>query len=384
MELKRRILIFFCTVMLCCATGCYDNVELTDIFIVTGLGFDKSESEGMTDYTFQIGKVQRQGKNGSDGAGSILILNATKASLLSAVDEFLETNSRKLFLSHNQTMIFGREQAEKGIEPYFDAFLRENEIRPEVWLVIADQKASEILETEIEPEKVSGITIGEVMKNRSAASEKLTMSVIEFISLSMDETSAPLVPICKVEDKDKESKLSFNTMAVLNQYRMIGELDQEEIDGFLWAMGGINKAELELKMKDGVVVLTPYTFKWKTEPTLNDDGSSQVKISISANMLIREIQGFAGKTMKESLPQMEQFAQNHVRELIMACFEKACSLNADIFSFGSAFNRKYPKQWEDMKEHWDKIFSKLKLETDIQIIVRDMGEIAKSGQMKEG
>jgi spore germination protein KC len=72
---------------------------------------------------------------------------------------------------------------------------------------------------------------------------------------------------------------------------------------------------------------------------------------------------------------LEQKKTDAIRGEILAAFEKARELDADIFGFGDAVYQRYPKEWESMKDRWDEIFPDIELEISIQAKLRLMGRI---------
>ncbi|MCW1941529.1 Ger(x)C family spore germination C-terminal domain-containing protein [Bacillus anthracis] len=48
-------------------------------------------------------------------------------------------------------------------------------------------------------------------------------------------------------------------------------------------------------------------------------------------------------------------------------------MNVDAFVFADAFHRKYPKEWNKVKDHWDKFFPKVDVKLDVKTRVRQPG-----------
>ena len=57
----------------------------------------------------------------------------------------------------------------------------------------------------------------------------------------------------------------------------------------------------------------------------------------------------------------------------MAALNKAQELNADVFGFGEALHRKYPKQWKELEKDWDEIFPELEVEIVVETQVSRSG-----------
>lgn len=58
-------------------------------------------------------------------------------------------------------------------------------------------------------------------------------------------------------------------------------------------------------------------------------------------------------------------------------------MNADAFGFADAFHRKYPKEWEKVKDHWDKVLPQVDVKIDIKAHVRRPGLSSTPAGLKE-
>jgi len=48
-------------------------------------------------------------------------------------------------------------------------------------------------------------------------------------------------------------------------------------------------------------------------------------------------------------------------------------MKADIFGFAEEFHRKYPKQWNQVKDQWDGVYPKVEVTIDIKAHIRSPG-----------
>ena len=44
-----------------------------------------------------------------------------------------------------------------------------------------------------------------------------------------------------------------------------------------------------------------------------------------------------------------------------------------IFEFGEAFERKYPKRWNEVKDRWDEIYPTVEVDYDMKVNIRSSG-----------
>lgn len=79
---------------------------------------------------------------------------------------------------------------------------------------------------------------------------------------------------------------------------------------------------------------------------------------------------------------MEKAYARDVKERIeLAMDEVQHKLRVDIFNFAMEFHRKYPKQWEQKKEHWDEMFPDIQVHTEIEAHITSPGNINAPGGM---
>ena len=71
------------------------------------------------------------------------------------------------------------------------------------------------------------------------------------------------------------------------------------------------------------------------------------------------------------------------RERILATFEVAQELQADIYGFGTSVYREYPRQWKEMKGNWDELFQQIELIVEVDLRLVNTGQIVQSLTMEE-
>jgi len=54
---------------------------------------------------------------------------------------------------------------------------------------------------------------------------------------------------------------------------------------------------------------------------------------------------------------------------------KAQAIGSDIFGFGAAIHRKYPKEWAAISDRWDQMFPAIDVEIQVNAQVRHSGEL---------
>ncbi len=367
-------------------SGCWDSRELDTLSIVTGVGIDQTQQPDMVDVTVQVGKVNQSSgskDNGGSEGSAYLTLKSTKSSIFEAVRSLTHENSRRLFFEHNQVIVFGREQAEKGIQPYLDFFMRDHETRMEVWVLVADEDASTVLSTDSELEKIPAIGLVRLIKNQEATSEAFGVTLLDVASKLNTRTDSMLVPVVKILKQGETSKPSITDMAVFKKDKLVGELTKSEARGYAWTADKISSSILELITPDGKASLEVARSKSKTEPVIRPDGKIEFSVEVRMQGKIGELSGFQDMDIGALTHLLEQLAANRIKKEVLEAFTKAQQLNSDIFGLGEAIHRKHPKYWETIEDKWDEIFPTVQLKVEAEVKLRGTGKILKALNTEE-
>ena len=157
---------------------------------------------------------------------------------------------------------------------------------------------------------------------------------------------------------------------------MAGELDNIETRGLLWVLGEVKSGIIEVDCPDsqGKIGLEIIRAGSKTTPEIKGD-SILIKVKVNETGNIGE-QTCAANLMEPSMiAALNEGKAEAIRGEIMAALKKARELNADIFCFGEAVHKKYPKLWKELENRWDEIFPDLEVEIDVETRLQEAGRI---------
>jgi len=384
--MKTRILKTAVFVLMACVfmamTGCWDAHELNRISIVAGLGVDAAETEDEYSVSIQIGKSSQKQNEGDEKSEPFILIEASDKTMIMALEKLRLKNSRKLFFHHNQVLVIGAAQARKGIVPLLDFFLRDREMRLETWIVVAQNTAHELLKVDLVQDRITAIAIADMMERESKNSPHLATNLLDLVSALMDEGSAAAVPLMDKSLESDKAKVSIIGTAIFDEGRMVGKLNMTETNGFVLAKGRAKNLLLEVGMDEGSAVLCFTMIDSKANPKLSNEKAS-VSLDINAELLVIELKGFDGISMNDLHPQIEMAAQDTISGLIEDTFKKTQQYKADIYGFGTAIHRKYPREWKAIKDNWRDLYQDIKLEVKTKAKVTNTGKIADSLNMQE-
>jgi len=384
-RIKLVATVMLLSVLILLLSGCWDNHELDKLFIVTGIALDKANDPEQLDISLQIGKtksnVSDSGKSNSQ-QDSTIQLKTTAYTMMEGLMEFNRDSSRTLLLQHNQVLLLGSALAEQGIKDRIDLFLRDHEARMEVLLMIADGRADEVLSAKLDQEKISGMFLAREMQDLYAVSPYYRIRMLDFASRLRDGTTSPVAPIITVVETDNKQGIKFNGFAVFKDGKIIGRLNNDEVLGYIWAMGNVEQCGVVADCDLGRSVFQIINLDTERDVTLRPDGGVRVTLSVDATLNIDELRGFNGMTSKDLMPYLVDLAQSEIRREITDTFEITQALNADIYGIGTSVYRVYPKEWKELKNRWNELFPDIELDVQVKVHIPATGQIVKSLEME--
>lgn len=377
---RRLLEITVCIILILGMTGCWNSRELDTLSILMGMGLDKPEEPDKVQLTAQIAKpaeIKTSIKESDSDSGlAYLNIKSTSDTVFDALRGFTHEISRKVYLPHNQVIIFGRELAEEGVQKYIDFFVRDPETRINVWVMVAGGTAGEILDVKSDFEKIPARNIAAMIEAQKATSQTRAVRLIDFLASLMTKTTAPVAPLVQVMEQEGKKLIHISGTAVFKRGKMVGQLDETETRGLLWVVGEVKSGIIKVECPEdsGKVSLEIIRASGKFMPVIKD-GKPYFKIDIKeeGNLGAQSCRG------NLALPSKIDFLVKEKTEVIkgevMAAFKKAGELKADIFGFGEAVHQRYPEIWKELEGQWDEVFPELEIEVNVNARLDLTGKI---------
>jgi len=368
-------------------SGCWDSHELNKLAIVAGLGWDIEPKTKEVTLTYQsIIPSQVKSSSGSGGGGeqkggsalqNIQLDHSTASSVYEVLNRYTQHGSRIPFYQHAQVYVFGKEGAKIGIYPFLDTIARNPVSRPNILMVVSEEKASDILAIQDGMENIQAIGMAEEIKLSAQFSKYPAVTVLEFLNRLMSKTTAPIAPIVGIFEETgpegkKRKKIRVTGTAVFKGDKMIGRLNERESSGLLWAINKIKIGFVNIPEASLEIV----TSKSKIVPELT---GNKIKITIDINEESNVIQYNGHQDMSpDILQKLEESQAKEIKSQVMAAVEKSYALDADVFGFGEAVHRKYKKEWKELKPRWDDVYPGIEVSVKVKTHLNEIGDINKA------
>jgi spore germination protein KC len=227
-------------------------------------------------------------------------------------------------------------------------------------------------------EKIPSTNISKLVEGHAAAtSQTRIVRLRDFASRLMSKTTAPVVPMIGVIRENGQKALKIDGTAVFKDGKMVGEMNDNESRGLLWVLGEVKSGIVKVKASEtSTADIEIIRASGKMEPEIKN-GKVTIKVKINEEGNIGEETGDENLSMPPAVESLERKTSEAIRSEVMEAVAKAQQLNADVFGFGDAVHRRYPKQWKDMEKKWDEIFPGIAAEVNVQSKIRLMGKINK-------
>ncbi len=373
-------------------SGCWDNKEINQLTIIIGSAVDISSVPGMIDLTLEIANTQgsEAGSGGSSGGGqdgggnsAFSMLKATSATVMGCLIQIDQNSNRTSMPKHNQVRLFGSALCEQGLKNHIDMFMRDQQTRMEVPMLVVEGNAGEAMSARLAEAELCGIFLAGMLEDQVRISPAYRVRLIDFMKTLLERTTSAVIPLVKLFNEGEKQSINIIGMAVFKDDRMVGRLSNDDSLGYIWSLGNVKTSNVMLTEGANTAMLHISRLDCKRKVALRPDGGVRVELHLTGISGIAELSGFGQAKPAELMPYLETLAKAEIRERILATFEVAQELQADIYGFGTSVYREYPRQWKEMKGNWDELFQQIELIVEVDLRLVNTGQIVQSLTMEE-
>jgi spore germination protein KC len=357
-------------------SGCWSAKEIHNLGIVNAMGIDVNDA-GEFEITIVIVKPsllfpQSIGGSKDTKQNKYLIETATGQTILEAMSQLSKSISSRIYFGHLDVVVFGEKAAKEQMMPALDFVSRENELRPNIFLLVTKGKAAELVTTSPEFNKTLGLETKNLLASEHFAPTKMAKDISQFMKSYSSNTSDPYTGVLTTADhigintkpedqqtqtlsKGKPKVISLDGTAVFKRGSLKGFLDEKQTRGLLWIKGDLKNEILVLNNglneKEKVSVIIRKS-KSQYIPNISDNSSKMtVKTWVEAD--IGEV---SSQNLHLDSGQIEhlnrQLEEMIKKEELSVLTTAQKEWQTDIFGFGEAIYRTQPMVWDLMAPSW--------------------------------
>ena len=378
--MNKTIKIFLFLSLFLSLYGCWDSIELTNIFMVTGISIDTVDEEGKIELGIQVIKPRSSNREESKTSETIFFYDDGD-NISECLTKISKNINRKLFLKHNQVLLIGENLAKKGFIKYLDFFIRNSQARIEVLLFITEGKAREYLKAKIDESEVSGIFLSELIHNLANVSEMYRVRIIDFMSYYLSDTSSTYIPFISISDKHDDIKdIKISGYSILKKDKFLYVLENNMLMEFSWFYG-VNKCKLELKSEEGEIIFS--IKKIDVKKKYHYDDTLFINLKINAVLEVEEIEGFTDYEKNELIEHLKKETNKEIIKKMEEVFKLTQKNNTDIFEIGLDIYRFHNKLFKNIEYMWEEVYQKSQLNFQVKSNIIDVGKVIESLEMEK-
>jgi spore germination protein len=358
---KINPIIVMCLVML--LTGCQviTPLNISEIGMIQGMGFDKTTKGKM------LGTVLYPEYN-ADETSKIKVLKAKGETVRKVIDIAKNEVDYPLVNGQLRTALFGRKLAEEGIYPLIDTFGRSPTIGNLLQLAVVDGNASELLTINAENEKNISLYIQEMIEHNILEGELPSTDITVFNYKFYEEGSDPYLPLLK---KQKDH-IKISGLALFDDDRLKLTLPVKDVFIFKLLEERFKMGAHQFKVhNDEYVVISNI----KATPHYNvkmKKGVPEFSIRIKMNARIQEYTGKKHIVLNKKITEFEKEINGMIKrdaERIIGDFQKN-----DIDPLG--LGAKYEAHYRDFNfKKWDEQYPDVKVNVKVDLNIANSGVV---------
>ena len=359
-------------------TGCWNYREVDKLSIVAGVAVDKG-IENKYQLTVEI--VQISG--GRDTKMTSRTVTMEGNTMFDAARNMISLSGKRLYWSHARVIILSKEIASEGISEAIEWYTRDAETREDVYILISEgASAKEIFEGQETTEDIKSFTLGEMIENQKSLSKAPTTDVLKFLIETKNKEFSTIMPAARLRKIDGKVIPQIMGSAIIKNNKLVGFLNGEETRYLNFIRNEVKGGILveEMQANDVPTLVSLEIFKNKTKITPIVEGEDiEINLNIDTTVAIGEIQGTKNIFDDEGRNELEQSAENMLKEQIESLIAKVQSkYEADIFGFGAKLREDKAQVWDSVGSNWDEVFKDLKVNVNTRIHIKNSAVLSKS------
>ena len=326
----KKIIILVSIIFL--ATGCYDNIELNNLAIISGMGIDYYDNA--YHLTYEILNDTKTDENTT-------MLSYTLGGEGKNISEaFVDTNykvGKKPYFAHLRLIILSESVINNHLEDICDYLIRDTNIRDEFFLLIAkDTSPKEILENNsknnpVVSDLILNLLNNEDYNNNLAIKEPFQETLAKFISEDSDAVLSSLTL--------KNNTLSLDNFYIFKGFKKQNTLSQKNSSLYNLLSKDVYSLIFNKKFKEGNVAIN--IAHSNTDIKVTD---SKITLNLKLDgKIIDNSANFNLKNQKSYQTLNQEFSkiiQNDVLEFIKILQKN----DSDILAFQDIYYKKYRKK----------------------------------------
>lgn len=368
--------------------GCWDNIDVGELAMVSGVGLDETE-DGKIDLTVQIvnpSALTAGPKASGRGQQPYYNIHGLGDTVATAFDDVQRQIPRRVYFQHCSVVIFGNEFARHGLGPALDYFHRHPEFQQYQLVYISQTTADSVMKSSASIERINSHGIRDLVSQRGNTAYSMESTEVQVGNELLNPSQSPVISMINLSSQGNPNLVG---VAILRKDQLKRTLDEHETEGLAWFLGHIQHAIVS------VPCATESSFGRQQQSLFNIlSAHSQVNVlpmrSGSPQFLVRvrgdaEITNLCPRlqltddTAKSLSSDMDHQVENLMRKTLASLQND----QIDAVHFGTILYEQNPKEWRQIESQWPKAFSQCQVRFDIKFNILRSGRTGNPTNDKE-
>lgn len=385
------LLLTYCTIIIL-LSGCWDAVDIEDRGFVVGSAIDMGDKRSEGNYNVSVTNqiiVPAGYGTPEQGAGeeeAVTNVTASGESMIEIARKMAAKTSRVPYFEHLKVIIISEKIAKEPnlIASLLDIYIRDQEMRRGVKVLIAEGEAKHILDVEPKTERFPVKFINSIIENSDRSIVIIDPVKIGKVHKFLLEKSSYVLPRVLFTGKGMDEV----GVAVFHGYnnKMVGVLNGEETKGLNLITQKNKNGVITFDIDKQLMAFEIEKTKSKIEIDTKDPENINIAIKITAEGAIAEM--FGSKSLLDSkyISEIEEQVAKRIEQLVNLTVERGQKeLKADVFGFNNILKQKHSDMWKQIESNWDhgeNYFEKSNITVSADVEVRTIGATDKAKDIK--
>ncbi|MBM7662867.1 spore germination protein [Bacillus mesophilus] len=351
------------------ATGCSDVKIIDDLALINAVAYDKSDDkENPINVTITFPIITKDGKYDRKN------LSANAKSSKSARDKLDRETDLQLESGQLRVALFGEDLAREGILKHIDTLSRDPSIGTRVMLGLGMDKASELLEIEVDSEGQNATYLERYLQRIHQTSTDIIYDIFHFNRDYYDEGIDPILPVFNTTKKD----IKFDGIGLFQDDKLIDLLSSDESGMLFFLKEKIDHGSLDMEVDDegeesAVIMLSYVQTTHKVKATYSSPDSLSATIYIKMKGNVQEYTGMQDLADPKVQMKIEKDLRTQIEEKSRELIKTLQDLQVDSIGVGRYVKNKMSyNDWKALD--WHEEFSKMDINVDIDVKLNNIGK----------
>lgn len=383
-------------------SGCWSSREINTLAINIAMGIDKSENGYLL--TMQILNAKAIAAKNPTMVSPVVLYSEEGQNLEETMRRMSTKSGRIMYNSHLRIVVINEDIAKEGIKKILDFFARLHEFRTDFYFIVTRGTTAEKVLSILPPlQQIPGIKLYDSLKNSEQTwAPTKSIRIVELVNNIVADGKNPVLTGVAVIEEFSDNKMPTNSLESLQgskvanrakyfglgafkEDKLVGWLNEDESKGYNYITGHIKSTVGYANYGNKVKITFEATnAKSAMKASLVDGSKPAIDVEIKVKQNVGAVEGEFDVSREENKKILNEIGEKKIKSFCVKALNRAQNeLKTDIFGFGEAIHRKYPKLWKEIKDDWNNEFAVLPVKITVKVKTNQLGQITKPFFMKE-